>query len=145
MIERGPSENRLFVLDTNVLMHDPTALFKFAEHDIFLPMTVLEELDAGKKGSSEIARNVRQTTRFLDEILEGADFTAIDAGLDIPSALTTAPGETPVSGKLFFQTRLSPAPLPDSLPGGKADNDILAVTLSLSREHPNVTLVSKDI
>ncbi|MGB0722545.1 MAG: PhoH family protein [Gammaproteobacteria bacterium] len=145
MIERGPSENRLFVLDTNVLMHDPTALFKFAEHDVFLPMTVLEELDGGKKGSSEIARNVRQTTRFLDEILEGADFSAIDTGLDIPSALTTAPGETPVSGKLYFQTRLSPAPLPDSLPGGKADNDILAVTLSLSREHPNVTLVSKDI
>ena len=50
---------RIYVLDTNVLMHDPTALFRFEEHDVFIPMTVLEELDSAKKGTSETARNAR--------------------------------------------------------------------------------------
>ena len=63
---------RIYVLDTNVLMHDPTALFRFEEHDVFLPMTVLEELDAAKKGASEVSRNVRQVSRFLDELIENA-------------------------------------------------------------------------
>ena len=52
--------NKLFVLDTNVLMHDPTSLFRFEEHDIYLPMVTLEELDSNKKGMSEVARNARQ-------------------------------------------------------------------------------------
>jgi glycine cleavage system transcriptional repressor len=63
------TRRRIFVLDTNVLMHDPTAIFRFEEHDIYLPMVVLEELDAGKKGLSEAARNVRQVSRFLDELM----------------------------------------------------------------------------
>ncbi|OQX43225.1 MAG: hypothetical protein B0D83_01710, partial [Candidatus Sedimenticola endophacoides] len=75
---------RLYVLDTNVLMHDPTAIFRFQEHDIFLPMVVLEELDRGKKGMSEVARNVRQVSRFLDELMSGANKEAIDAGLPLP-------------------------------------------------------------
>ena len=61
------------MLDTNVLMHDPTAIFRFEEHDIYLPMVVLEELDADKKGLSEAARNVRQVSRFLDELMRDAD------------------------------------------------------------------------
>ena len=69
MPEALKNPRRLFVLDTNVLMHDPTAIFRFQEHDIFLPMVVLEELDAGKKGLSEVARNVRQVSRFLDELI----------------------------------------------------------------------------
>src|SRR3954469_1794031 len=80
-------EHRIFVLDTNVLMHDPTAIFRFDEHDIFIPMIVLEELDAGKKGVSEAARNVRQVSRFLDELMEGADKARIDKGLELPSAI----------------------------------------------------------
>ena len=66
------AERRIFVLDTNVLMHDPAAIFRFEEHDIYIPMIVLEELDAGKKGLSESARNVRQVSRFLDELMHGA-------------------------------------------------------------------------
>ena len=66
------SGQRLFVLDTNVLMHDPTALFRFKEHDVFLPMMVLEELDNNKKGHSEVARNARQASRFLDELMSDA-------------------------------------------------------------------------
>ena len=60
---------KLFVLDTNVLMHDPTSLFRFEEHDIYLPMMTLEELDNHKKGMSEVARNVRQVTRSLDAMI----------------------------------------------------------------------------
>ena len=63
------SGQRLFVLDTNVLMHDPGAMFRFQEHDIYIPMVVLEELDAAKKGLSELSRNVRQVSRFLDDII----------------------------------------------------------------------------
>ena len=64
------SSKRIYVLDTNVLMHDPTALFRFEEHDVYLPMMVLEELDNGKKGMSEVARNVRQVSRFINELIE---------------------------------------------------------------------------
>jgi hypothetical protein len=54
---------KLFVLDTNVLMHDPTSLFRFEEHDIFVPIMTLEELDNNKKGMSEVPRNARQVSR----------------------------------------------------------------------------------
>jgi PhoH-like ATPase len=61
--------SKLFVLDTNVLMHDPTSLFRFEEHDIYLPILTLEELDNNKKGVTEVARNARQVSRFLDELV----------------------------------------------------------------------------
>lgn len=73
MVIENLDGKRLFVLDTNVLMHDPTALFRFEEHDILIPMVVLEELDAGKKGVSEVARNVRQVSRYLDDLLSAAE------------------------------------------------------------------------
>ena len=81
------NERRLFVLDTNVLMHDPTAIFRFQEHDVYLPMVVLEELDSNKKGLSEASRNVRQTSRFLDDLMRDATKEEIDLGLPLPSAL----------------------------------------------------------
>ena len=61
--------SKLFVLDTNVLMHDPTCLFRFEEHDIYIPMATLEELDNHKKGMSEVSRNARQASRYLDELI----------------------------------------------------------------------------
>src|SRR3546814_6590188 len=67
------AKRKLFVLDTNVLLHDSNSLFKFEEHDIFLPMMVLEELDHQKKGMSEVARNARQVSRFLDGLVAGAN------------------------------------------------------------------------
>ena len=84
---QGKQQRRIFVLDTNVLMHDPTAIFRFEEHDVYIPMTVLEELDAGKKGLSESARNVRQVSRFLDELMKGASKKQIDRGLALPTAV----------------------------------------------------------
>jgi PhoH-like ATPase len=140
-------QRRLFVLDTNVLMHDPTAIFRFAEHDIYLPMVVLEELDANKKGLSEASRNTRQASRFLDDMIRGVTKEQIDAGLAIPSARTDNHGKQPPAGRLFFQTRDLGSGLPANLPGHGADNLILGQTLALQKEQPQtrVVLVSKDI
>ncbi len=128
-------------------MHDPTAIFRFEEHDVYIPMTVLEELDAGKKGLSESARNVRQVSRFLDELMRGATKKQIDRGLALPTAVPINHGKRPPGGRLFFQTQLFESVLPDSLPGHGADNAILANTLALQQKFPTarVTLVSKDI
>ena len=135
----GPA--KLFVLDTNVLLHDPMCLFRFEEHDIFLPMIVLEELDAHKKGMTEVARNARQTSRTLDALAGhlGADITA---GLPLNTT-----GHREAGGKLFFQTQLLNYTLPTSLPQGKADNQILGVVDALRLQHTprEVVLVSKDI
>ena len=139
-------KRRLYVLDTNVLMHDPTAIFRFQEHDIFLPMVVLEELDAGKKGVTEAARNVRQVSRFLDDMMRDVSKAEIDAGLVIQN-LQNAKGAAATGGRLFFQTESLPSLLPESLPGNKPDNNILGTTLALQQRHPDtrVALVSKDI
>ncbi|MGM0554102.1 MAG: PhoH family protein [Pseudomonadota bacterium] len=146
MTESVSETRRLFVLDTNVLMHDPTALFRFKEHDIFLPMVVLEELDRGKKGVSEVARNVRQVSRFVDELMSGASHAQIESGLPLRAA-SLRDSDLSGSGRLFFQTRHLAAGLPDSLPGSTPDNDILATARALMEQQPDtpVTLVSKDI
>ncbi|MBX3600582.1 MAG: PhoH family protein [Rubrivivax sp.] len=139
----GPA--KLFVLDTNVLMHDPTSLFRFEEHDVFLPMITLEELDNHKKGMSEVARNARQVSRELDAL---ASFTqhdgTVDAKAGIPLAKT---GHREAGGTLYFQTTGLDVRLPEGLPQGKADNQILGVVQGLRGQHPGreVVLVSKDI
>ena len=146
---RERQQRRIFVLDTNVLMHDPTAIFRFDEHDIYIPMIVLEELDAGKKGLSEAARNVRQVSRFLDELMVSATKAQIDRGLELPASKFTNGGtkKKPSSGRLFFQTKALVGGLPDTLPGHGADNAILGQTLALKDEFRDarITLVSKDI
>ena len=148
MIQRESDTPCLFVLDTNVLMHDPTAIFRFKEHDVFLPMVVLEELDAGKKGMSEVARNVRQVSRFLDQLMSGADKDEINAGLPIHALSEYGRGFTePPSGRLFFQTELLGQRLAATLPGTTADNDILATAdaLQARQQTRTVVIVSKDI
>jgi PhoH-like ATPase len=138
---RDPQSIKLFVLDTNVLMHDPMSLFRFEEHDIYLPMIVLEELDSNKKGVTEVARNARQASRTLDALaaVKGAEITM---GLPLKSL-----GNKEVGGKLFFQTQPLDMSLPQSLPQGKADNQILGVVQALRNQHSprEVVLVSKDI
>ena len=135
----GPA--KLFVLDTNVLMHDPVCLFRFEEHDIYLPMIVLEELDGHKKGMTEVARNARQTSRTLDA-LAGAQGADITRGLKLDTT-----GHREAGGSLFFQTSPLDYTLPMSLPQGKADNQILGVVEALRKEYAprEVVLVSKDI
>jgi PhoH-like ATPase len=148
MIKRHNDKPCLFVLDTNVLMHDPTALFRFKEHDIFLPMAVLEELDAAKKGMSEVARNVRQVSRFLDQLMHEASKEEIDVGLPInPLNESNGGYVAPATGRLFFQTSLLELNLPESLPGTLADNNILATAQALQSldSQRTVIIVSKDI
>ncbi len=141
MPRKAAALTKLFVLDTNVLMHDPTSLFRFEEHDIFLPMGTLEELDHNKKGMTEVARNARQASRFLDEIVSGCE-DAIEAGIPLSSKSRKA-----ATGRLFLQTKISRIDTPLSLPNSKVDNQILGVILSLREEQPKrqVILVSKDI
>jgi PhoH-like ATPase len=142
---KARGDRRIFVLDTNVLMHDPACIFRFEEHDVYLPMVVLEELDAHKKGMSEASRNVRQVSRFLDDMMRGATKEQIDQGLPLPASFTGNHGKRPSSGRLYFQTRYPAAPA--ALPAGGNDNAILAQTLTLQREltDTRVILVSKDI
>lgn len=137
---------RLFVLDTNVLMHDPASLLRFHEHDIYLPMVVLEELDNNKKGLTETARNSRQVNRFLDDLMQNKTHEQIVRGIQLPSAFNHS-NEEQERGRLFFQTNEIHIKIPNILPGGKTDHTILGVTLALQKEHPGlkITLVSKDI
>ncbi len=144
----GNEVAKLFVLDTNVLLHDPACLFRFEEHDIYLPMVVLEELDGHKKGTTEVARNGRQTSRTLDA-LAGAQGADIAKGLKLDTT-----GHREARGRLFFQTEPLDYALPTSLPQGKADNQILGVVQALREREArepagparrDVVLVSKDI
>jgi len=147
MIRRENDKPCLFVLDTNVLMHDPTSLFRFQEHDVFIPMVVLEELDRAKKGLSEVARNVRQVSRFLDQLMSDADKAEIDTGLPLGPDAVGGGITQPASGRLFFQTEPLDIRLPESLPGATPDNTILGTALALRDKWPHhqVIIVSKDI
>jgi len=132
---------KLFVLDTNVLMHDPTSLFRFEEHDLYVPIMTLEELDNNKKGTTEVARNTRQASRMLDEIVSSAP-NGIDEGIALEM-----PSRGLATGRLFLQTEAINVVLPAALPTARGDNQILAVVMHLAERHPGreVILVSKDI
>ena len=142
VVTRLPSvATRLFVLDTNVLMHDPTCLFRFQEHDLYIPMAILEELDNNKKGMSEVSRNARQASRFLDELISQSGAKIADGiALELH-------GDKTATGRVFLQTEAVNSELPARLASGKTDNQILAVVRHLQETHParEVILVSKDI
>ncbi|MEK9939944.1 MAG: PIN domain-containing protein, partial [Methylotenera sp.] len=140
MAKKSSANTKLFVLDTNVLMHDPSSLFRFEEHDIYLPMVTLEELDNNKKGVTEVARNARQASRSLEEIV-GTDLTNLELGCSL-----SINGNKQASGKLFLQTTQLNIDLP-GLAGSKADNQIISVVLCLQKQQSQrqVVLVSKDI
>ncbi|OHA83408.1 MAG: phosphate starvation-inducible protein PhoH [Candidatus Yonathbacteria bacterium RIFCSPLOWO2_01_FULL_47_33b] len=131
---------KIFVLDTNVLMHDPSSLSRFAEHDVFLPMITLEELDHNKKGMTEVARNARQVSRYLDEIV-----TRTQAKMEDGFPLSV--NNRSCSGRLFLQMKQMECALPEGMPTSKADNQIIIVVMSLQKKYPRreVILVSKDI
>jgi PhoH-like ATPase len=142
-----PDSLKTFVLDTNVLMHDPSSLFRFEEHNVFLPMMTLEELDGHKKGMSEVARNVRQVTRSLDamiDVISGEVGGKAKIGEGIPLSVL---GNIEATGRLYFQTEPMIAEPIEGLATGKADNQILAVVKALQARQKDrvVVLVSKDI
>src|SRR5688500_13137397 len=141
VVARFPAATKLFVLDTNVLMHDPTSLFRFEEHDLYIPMATLEELDSNKKGLSEVARNARQASRYLDELISHSD-SDIGEGIALEHH-----GDKSATGRLYLQTEAINGELPARLASGKADNQIIGVVKHLQEAHPkrDVILVSKDI
>ena len=131
---------RIYALDTNVLLHDPTSLFRFEEHDVFIPMTVLEELDEKKKGASEVSRNGRQVSRFLNELIVRGNGHGISNGLALESPEGISLRRGAAVGRLYFQQRTTNG-------HGKADNLILSAVIELKEENPgrSVILVTKDI
>ena len=143
--KKGPAgPKKMFVLDTNVLMHDPMSLFRFEEHDVYLPMTTLEELDGHKKGMSEVARNVRTVSRNLDALIEAqaGGEQHLDRGIALDGI-----GHSDATGRLYFQTEQLEMPSITGLATFKADNLILGVVKALKVKQPNreIVLVSKDI
>lgn len=139
-------KKRIYVLDTNVLMHDPSAVFRFEEHDVYLPMMVLEELDAAKKGISEVSRNVRQVSRFLNELLEANGSNALDKGIALKRPDGLDLGRHKPRGQLRFQISAYKGN-GDSFGSVIPDNQILRAVLQLRDENPrtSVVLVTKDI
>jgi PhoH-like ATPase len=135
------AKRKIFVVDTNVLIHDPTSILRFQEHDVVIPIVVLEELDNSKVGMSEVARNVRQVSRMLDELVEKANGD-ISHGVKLPSA-----SKDIETGHLYFHMEAPRSPLPFGLTGRTSDNTLLGITLDLGKSHPDrqVILVSKDI
>ncbi len=131
---------KIFVLDTNVLLHDPTSLFRFEEHDLFIPMKTLEELDAHKSGLSDTARNARQVSRLLDRLIADVDSTIIlSEGIALDKL-----GNIEAKGRLYLEAATDQLLAPQD---AIADNIILNAVTTLSKEKPDrlVVLVSKDI
>ena len=129
------------------MLHDPSCLFRFEEHDVYIPLIALEELDAHKKGTTETARNGRSVSRMLDQLM-AASPNDLEQG--IPLNTLNKISFTDQLGRLFFQTQLissSDAELIKALPVGKADNQILGVVHAMQTQHKDrtVVLVSKDI
>lgn len=137
--------HKLFILDTNILMHDPSAIYHFEEHDVYLAMVVLEELDRHKTGLSEVARNVRQTNRMLVDLTANATHEALVQGLPLTASLTSDAATH--CGRLFFQTDDTEQKLPHTLPGHNVDNALLGIALGLQKKFPNqdIIIVTKDI
>ncbi|PIX15828.1 phosphate starvation-inducible protein PhoH [Candidatus Desantisbacteria bacterium CG_4_8_14_3_um_filter_40_12] len=125
---------KTFVLDTNVLLYDPNAIFVFADNEIVLPLCVMEEIDEQKKRVDEVGRNSRCIARSLDELRKA---NSLLDGVKLEN-----------SGLLRIE--ISPSALSDVFPTGldpqKVDNQILALALHLKNIKNNpVILVSKDI
>ncbi|MCP1316093.1 PhoH family protein, partial [Halomonas sp. 707D7] len=138
MVKLDKKATRLYVLDTNVLIHDPAALYHFEEHDVVIPMTVLEELDKHKNGIREIARTARQVSRTLSDLTSQVTFEEVQDGIPIPRLS----GD---SGRLHFLC-YNDLKLLDEV-SDSPDNRILAETCRLRDERPDasVILITKDI
>ena len=131
-----PSGSRVYVLDTSVILYDHEAIRKFAEHDVAIPITVLEELDGFKKGNDSKNFAAREFIRFIDRI--SAESTLQD----------WVPLNGPETGRVRVILTDRPGPeVGEQLHGGKADNRILGAALALQRDEPSrrVVLVTKDI
>ncbi|MEE9412238.1 MAG: PhoH family protein [Methylococcales bacterium] len=138
---------KLFVLDTSVLIHDPSAIFRFQEHNIFLPFSVLEALDHAKHGTTETTQNIRQINLFLDELVRTIDSKNLQQGIPLSQHSLVSNFDGRCQGALFFQSEHLTSQLPDSLAVDTTDNAILANIIALQKQHPagEIILVSRNI
>lgn len=133
------SASKLYILDTSVLMHDPTCLIRFAEHDLMIPFVTLEELDNNKIGTADKNRNARAAIRMIEQVVDGAN--AADYSKGFPLAVIAGKN----SGRLFVRADASAELLAKF--DAKFDNRFLALLEELRQEQPEkqIALVSKDI
>ena len=122
---------KTFVIDTNVLLQSPYAIYHFEDNDIVIPAVVLEELDKFKKDPSELGANARETSRILDELRTQGD---ISKGVELESG-----------GILRIELNCENVKLPECWDPKKNDNRVLKVCLGLKDEGLNTILISKDI
>ncbi len=136
----GPTEHTFYVLDTNVLIHDPNALLNFEEHHVIIPMTVLEELDKLKSGKSSTAADCRQAIRLIDKTLGDAPPDQVEQGVPIER------GKLGPNGTLAILMDKAPIPA-HCLPNDLNDNKIINQLCQLQSRYPDgrIVLVSKDI
>jgi len=131
LTEALPIKRKIYVLDTNVLLHDPTALFKFEDNEVVIPLVVIEEVDTFKRDQNERGRNARQFSRYLDQLRA---FNNLQQGVELEDGGLLRVDMTSHNLVEFH-----------SINGQKADNQILSVALSIARGGDvRVTLVSKD-
>lgn len=141
------SGEKLFVLDTSVLIHDPSAIFRFQEHNIFLPFAVLEALDHAQQRTPETAQNIRQINLFLDELVKTGDSNNLQEGITLNQHSLASNFDNRCQGRLFFQSEHISSQLPDSLSADTSDNAILGNILALQAQCPagEIILVSRNI
>jgi PhoH-like ATPase len=123
---------KAFILDTNVLLFDPQAMFKFGNNDVIIPIVVVEEIDRFKREMSENGRHARQFSRIVDEMRADGE---LSKGVKLPN------------GGLLTVELGSHQPLPMELQMDKADNRILALAITLKKDHPKrpIVFVTKDV
>ncbi|BAJ00324.1 PhoH family protein [Shewanella violacea] len=137
-------DRKLFVLDTNVLLHEPLAIYSFKEHDVVIPMTVLEELDQIKDRKRDVSRDARVAIRALEDILGGKTTPEqILQGVKLPRREDHGDACGTLSIFPDHQLEMTHASLPDN----NNDNRIINTALHLQKIHKprNVVLVTKDI
>ncbi|MEO0437061.1 MAG: PhoH family protein [Pseudomonadota bacterium] len=139
---------KVYVLDTNVLLHDPTAVTAFNEHHVVIPMTVLEELDHIKdRRDKTVSREARIAIQMIDRIVDEASPKAIQEGVAIPSAESTnAPGTLAIYPDQLIEDD-GIVPYLDGTQDQANDNRIINVALKLQAQNEGsfVCLVTKDI
>lgn len=122
---------KTFVLDTNVLIHNPKALESFEDNTVVVPLGVIEELDTFKKYQDERGRNAREVARMLDDLRQKGK---LQEGVNLPNG-----------GVLRVETSVLNGDLPPSLSHSKVDNYIVGIALALKNKGENVRFISKDI
>lgn len=136
----GDTDRKLFVLDTNILLHEPLAIYSFQEHDVVIPMTVLEELDRIKDSKRDVARDARVAIRALEAMFKDATPDEISEGIPICKN-TGATGNIAILADFELQETVK------AFADKAGDNRILNSVLYLQNKRAprEVTLVTKDI